>query len=378
MMNQNRLKMVSNGSFDWSRYHYDAFGRRIARTVGSTRTYGLYDGWNPIAEFTGAVHTSGSAPAVTLERTWLWGTDLSGTLQGAGGVGGLLAVNLETGADAGVYHPLYDGNGNIGQYVNSSGNAVAKYEYDGFGNSLVSAGTHEALFPHRFSTKPLNSETGLYYYGFRDYDAATGRWPSRDPIGEEGGENLYGFVYNVPIGWIDLFGLKAQVKCTRYKTSGIMRCKTIENGKTSDTFTTNDGQDKDGNDNKNTGQVPEGTYNLKPKPQGQMNKGNENLKAPDNWNGYAVTGPGGSEFPVGTPSLTGQGKAYEPGHLPGYRDEFSNVRVHGKGLSSGCTATDRANEIRKMMDRNPGETTETIKDVGCICKDGKQVPASDP
>jgi hypothetical protein len=34
------------------------------------------------------------------------------------------------------------------------------------------------------------------YYGYRYYDPQTGRWPSRDPIGEEGGVNLYGFVYN--------------------------------------------------------------------------------------------------------------------------------------------------------------------------------------
>ncbi|MGJ8635156.1 MAG: RHS repeat-associated core domain-containing protein, partial [Luteolibacter sp.] len=49
--------------------------------------------------------------------------------------------------------------------------------------------------------------TGLYYYGYRYYDPETGRWPSRDPIEEKGGINLYGFVGNNGISMIDLFGL---------------------------------------------------------------------------------------------------------------------------------------------------------------------------
>jgi RHS repeat-associated protein len=203
----NQLIEVTPSGGSAIKYHYDALGRRVARTIGSTRTYWFYDGWNPVAEFSGAVHTTGSAPAVTLEKTHLWGTDLSGSLQGAGGVGGLLATNLETGASAGVYHPLFDGNGNIGQYLNSSGTAVAKYEYDGFGNSLVSTGSLAADFPHRFSTKPLDPETGLYYYTYRWYDPLTGRWPSRDPIGERGGLNLYGFVGNDGVNKLDVLGL---------------------------------------------------------------------------------------------------------------------------------------------------------------------------
>ena len=43
-------------------------------------------------------------------------------------------------------------------------------------------------------------------YGYRYYDPLTGRWPSRDPIEENGGENLYGFVGNDGVGYYDLFG----------------------------------------------------------------------------------------------------------------------------------------------------------------------------
>jgi RHS repeat-associated protein len=49
--------------------------------------------------------------------------------------------------------------------------------------------------------------SGVTYYGFRYYDAETGRWPSRDPIGERGGLNLYGFVGNNPVDNWDYIGL---------------------------------------------------------------------------------------------------------------------------------------------------------------------------
>jgi uncharacterized protein RhaS with RHS repeats len=48
---------------------------------------------------------------------------------------------------------------------------------------------------------------GIYYYGYRYYDPVTGRWPSRDPIEEGGGTNLYGFVGNDGVNWWDYLGL---------------------------------------------------------------------------------------------------------------------------------------------------------------------------
>jgi hypothetical protein len=46
----------------------------------------------------------------------------------------------------------------------------------------------------------------VWFYGYRYYDPVTGRWPSRDPIGERGGVNLYGFVRNMPTIYIDILG----------------------------------------------------------------------------------------------------------------------------------------------------------------------------
>ena len=99
---------------------------------------------------------------------------------------------------------------NVTEITDLSGNPAASYRYDAFGNTLVSTGTYAAANKYRFSTKPLNDEVKnapLYYYGYRYYDPLTGRWPSRDPIGERGGMNLYGFVGNNGVNQWDLLGM---------------------------------------------------------------------------------------------------------------------------------------------------------------------------
>jgi len=90
---------------------------------------------------------------------------------------------------------------------------VAHYEYDAFGTTTAKSGPEADSNPFRFSTKYLDEETGLYYYGYRHYDPKTGRWPSRDPIGERGGTNLYGMVGNSLIGSIDYLGLAMALCC---------------------------------------------------------------------------------------------------------------------------------------------------------------------
>ena len=187
-------------------YFYDAQSRRIATTSGTGSILFIYDGWNPVAEYS---YSSLSTPTTALMKSYAWGLDLSGTLQGAGGVGGLLSVTEHTSTSSDDFYPTYDGNGNVSEYLdlNGSSNNGAHYEYDPFGRTVVATGTKAADFAHRFSTKPLDEAAGLYYYGYRYYDPLTGRWPSRDLIEEEGGLNLYGFVGNDPLNKMDLLGL---------------------------------------------------------------------------------------------------------------------------------------------------------------------------
>ena len=91
--------------------------------------------------------------------------------------------------------------------MDTNGVVVAHREYDPFGNTIVATGPMVNDFSFWFSTKYLDQETGLYYYGYRYYSPGMGRWLSRDPIGEFGGLNLYGFVGNRPISRIDPKGL---------------------------------------------------------------------------------------------------------------------------------------------------------------------------
>jgi RHS repeat-associated protein len=181
---------------------FDATGRRISKTTGTTTRLYLYDAWNVIAEYE---RGTGVSPVLTLKKTYLWGTDLSGSIQGAGGVGGLLLITDHS-ALLTSHYPTYDGNGNISEYLTATGAIAAHFEYDCFGNTTINTDATNQ-FSYKFSTKPQDVETGLYYYGYRYYDARTGRWVNRDPTEEKGGKNLYVFLENNGVRAIDFLGM---------------------------------------------------------------------------------------------------------------------------------------------------------------------------
>ena len=203
---ENRLWWVvpdspTNGSVTVG-FAYDHRGRRISKQVYTrisdvwSQTSDLrfvYDGWNLIADICSP--TSGTSST----NLFVWGLDLSGSLQGAGGVGGLLAMIPSTGGVAegrGGFFPCYDANGNVTDYVSTNGTVVAHYEYDAYGNTTVATGPMVDDFAFRFSTKYFDAETGLSYYGYRYYLSGQGRWLNRDPLEEWGGLNIYGFALN--------------------------------------------------------------------------------------------------------------------------------------------------------------------------------------
>ena len=113
---------------------YDALGRRVVkRTPDATHTF-VYDGWLLVVER--VERNSG----ILEQIDYWWGKDLSGTLDGAGGIGGLLYIR-KNGSE--VYVPLYDGHGNVMQYVDKQGTIVASYAYDAFGNTIQKSGVKE-------------------------------------------------------------------------------------------------------------------------------------------------------------------------------------------------------------------------------------------
>ncbi|MEO8352172.1 MAG: RHS repeat-associated core domain-containing protein, partial [Chthoniobacteraceae bacterium] len=87
---------------------------------------------------------------------------------------------------------------------------VARYDLGPFGEPLRATGPMAQANPFRFSTKYTDSETGLLYYGYRYYQPQTGRWMSRDPIGERGSIGLQTFVNNQPLTQTDSLGLEAK------------------------------------------------------------------------------------------------------------------------------------------------------------------------
>jgi len=203
-------------------FKYDYMGRRVEKLVykdmnETSDTSGtlettlkfVYEGYNLIAE---------QDASNAMVRTYIWGLDESGTKQGAGGIGGLLMIKDSSTSIR--YTPVYDGNGNVYGLLDATtdgpdggsdpdGDLAASYEYGPFGEPIRASGpdAFAAKNPFRFSTKYFDVETGLYYYGLRYYSSTTGRFINRDPIGEAGGVNLYGFVGNDPVNQWDFLGL---------------------------------------------------------------------------------------------------------------------------------------------------------------------------
>jgi RHS repeat-associated protein len=182
--------------------------------VQDSETHYIYDGWRVIQE-----RDTNNIPTVSYTR----GNDLRVSLEGAGGIGGLLARSSGYSSGNWTTHNYYfaDGNGNVTYMLNSSQTMVASYRYDPFGSTISSSGTLASANVYRFSSKEIHANSGMYYFGYRFYDPNLQRWLNRDPIEELGFQllrnepwlsetpdhNPYLFVVNEPISGFDAFGL---------------------------------------------------------------------------------------------------------------------------------------------------------------------------
>ena len=207
-------------------YSYDYRGRLVsekeydAETVRRQKSF-LYRGNENLAEL--IENGESSIFVQSFYNFYTWGLDISGTMGGAGGVGGLLGVdirrNIFSVGDPELPHsfyPSYDGNGNIIAYHHYTGSKVAHLAYSPFGEILEKEITNDETnnvfaIPYTltrgFSTKRYNENTRLVAYEYRFYDPELGRWLNRDPIAEDGGLNLYGMVGNDPVNNVDVLGL---------------------------------------------------------------------------------------------------------------------------------------------------------------------------
>ncbi len=197
----NRLIQVNNSSTGsvLGSYVYDAFNRRIRKTVSASgllngTTDYIWMGWQVAEE-----RNSSNAPI----RQYIWGTYIDECIQ--------LATYTILGSQnlpAGTYYLLQDLLYRAVALTNSSGSIMETYDTDAYGNTLVftgpgadgiwftsddvqsSYGANEIIYcGYRY-----DPETELYYLRNRSYNATLGRWLQRDPIGYQGGINLYEYV----------------------------------------------------------------------------------------------------------------------------------------------------------------------------------------
>ncbi|MCH8512755.1 MAG: RHS repeat-associated core domain-containing protein [Kiritimatiellae bacterium] len=189
---------------------YDGQQRRVEKRVyrygNLQRTHHfVYDGWLPVVE-----EVRRGNGALETRNLYVYGAGPNGQrLPGLGATGQLALIIHQTGGgliqiSAPVYNHRLD---IIGLVCVESGNVVAQYDYEPFGRQTAASGPRAHQNPFRFATAYFDGEVGLNYFGYRHYDPRTKQWLSRDPIGEAGGLNLYGYANNDPVNNIDFLGL---------------------------------------------------------------------------------------------------------------------------------------------------------------------------
>ncbi|ECY6218384.1 type IV secretion protein Rhs, partial [Salmonella enterica subsp. enterica serovar Agama] len=118
-------------------------------------------------------------------------------------------------ADEVLYYHT-DVNGAPEEMTDSGGNIVWEAGYQVWGNLTHEKETRPVQQNLRFQGQYLDRETGLHYNLYRFYDPDTGKFISGDPIGLEGGLNLYQYAPN-PLSWIDPLGLTCKLTNQQFK-----------------------------------------------------------------------------------------------------------------------------------------------------------------
>ncbi len=205
---EQQLTAVTVSNAVRSEFAFDALMRRRVRRefawqtnqwVRTNEVRYVYDGALVLQE-----RGTNNRPLITYTR----GPDLGGSLDGAGGIGGLLGFTqhpaTNTFAHASYHH---DHGGNVIALLGTNQQLAAYYHYDPFGNLLFAGGPLAEANRLRFSGKEWHPESRLLLYERRAYEPNLQRWLTHDPLGEAGGINLYGFVGNDPVNWFDPDGL---------------------------------------------------------------------------------------------------------------------------------------------------------------------------
>ena len=248
----------------------------------------IYQGYLQIAELDAADASESAEPV--LRKTYLWDPLEPVATR-------ILAMSVfdETGTYVEDLYYTHDALKNTTALFGIKAGRRALYEYGPYGNVLRMEGNAAEINPFRFSSEYFDEETGLVQYNFRYYNPKDGRWIRKDPIGINGGINMYIYISNMPSIYVDVLGLDRLVfdgkQLCRVSDDfkECFKCWEAVSGKPS-------GIDSSGNPvfndfskerqrEANAGPLPEGDYTLPPnKTDDPSESGNWDLS---DWNDYA-------------------------------------------------------------------------------------------
>ncbi|WP_324171211.1 phospholipase A2 [Sulfurimonas sp.] len=112
-----------------------------------------------------------------------------------------------------TYYLHYDQVGTLKLISDKNHNIIKEVTYDTFGNILNDTNKNFKI-PFGFAGGLQDKDTNLVHFGYREYDPQTGKWTAKDPIDFQGGDaNLYGYVLNNPVNFVDPTGLACGSGC---------------------------------------------------------------------------------------------------------------------------------------------------------------------
>ena len=177
-------------------YLWDAANRLVGITQSSGANGFVYDG---------AGRRTQETLNGTVIKQWIWcGSQPCEELDGAGNVTKMFFSQGEQISGINYFYTR-DHLGSVREMTDSNGTIHAQYDYDPYGNVGKLKGDLEADF--QFTGDYFHKASGLNLTLYRAYDPVNSRWLSRDPMGEYGGLNLYGYVRDNPVNMRDPLGL---------------------------------------------------------------------------------------------------------------------------------------------------------------------------
>lgn len=188
---------------------YDHMGRRVEKAVYNNEALQkklqyVYNGYLQIAELDAT--KSMEEKGASLAKTYFWDPSEAVATRA-------LSMGLwnEDGSYKETIYLTHDLQKNVTAAFGILGGRRALWEYGPYGNIINSSGNIDGINSFLYSSEYDDDELGLIYYNYRYLNTLDGRWINRDPVGEQGGWNLYAFLMNQLTNYFDQVGLWKKV-----------------------------------------------------------------------------------------------------------------------------------------------------------------------